>query len=233
MEDMEMNVNPEAAETEVAPEPKAKPKKSIGREIFEWAYSIVLAVLIAFLVKSFVFDMVRVDGESMETTLQDNDKLIMTKLGYEPEQGDIIVLDANYANRENYFDALAEAQGKEELSVLGKLKEGIDLPKNCKKLYYIKRIIATEGQTVEIYDGKVFVDGKELDEPYANGLTFPTDSQVEYPFTVSEDCVFVMGDNRGNSSDSRSSRVGEIQEDAILGKSQFRVMPLNKMGRTK
>ncbi len=234
MEEKDMNVENEAVETVSEKEAKSeKKKKSIGRELFEWAYSIVIAVLIAFLIKGFIFDIVKVDGESMEKTLQHNDRLIVTKLGYEPRQGDIVILDANYTNRENYFDALAQSQGADELSGFGKFKESMDLPDNCKKIYYVKRVIATEGQTVEIHDGKVFVDGKELDEPYANGLTFPTDAQVKYPFTVSEDCVFVMGDNRGNSTDSRSSRLGEVDEDALLGKSQLRVYPFNNMGRTK
>ncbi|MEE0410631.1 MAG: signal peptidase I, partial [Clostridia bacterium] len=71
-----------------------KKQKSVGREIFEWAYSIIIAVIIAFLIKSFLFDIVKVDGQSMFPTLHHNDRLIITKLGYEPEQGDIVILDA-------------------------------------------------------------------------------------------------------------------------------------------
>ncbi len=211
----------------------AKQKKSIGREIFEWAYSIVIAVIIAFLIKAFLFDIVKVDGQSMFPTLHHNDRLIVTKLGYEPKQGDIIILDANYKNREEYFDAIAQTEGKEELSSFEKFKESFSLTESTKKIYYVKRIIATEGQTVDILDGKVYVDGKELDEPYYDGETYITDTAVKYPFTVSEDCVFVMGDNRGNSSDSRSSRLGEVNEDAVIGKAQLRVYPFNSIGKTK
>lgn len=210
-----------------------KKQKSVGREIFEWAYSIIIAVIIAFLIKSFLFDIVKVDGQSMFPTLHHNDRLIITKLGYEPKQGDIIILDANYSNREAYFESLAKSEGTDEISGARKMKESFNLPEGCSKIYYVKRIIATEGQTVDIYDGKVFVDGKELDEPYFDGETFATDSQVKYPFTVSEGCVFVMGDNRGNSTDSRSSRLGEVNEKAILGKSQLRILPLNSIGMTK
>lgn len=211
----------------------AKENKSIGKEIFEWAYSIVIAIIIAFLIKGFLFDIVKVDGQSMFPTLDHNDRLIVTKLGYEPKQGDIIILDSNYSARETYFATLAQNEGIEELSAVQKIKEGFSLPDDLKKVYYVKRIIATEGQTVDIRDGKVFVDGVELVEEYFTGETYATDSAVKYPFTVSEDCVFVMGDNRGNSTDSRSSHLGEVQEDAILGKSQLRIYPFNSIGITE
>ncbi|MDO4618918.1 MAG: signal peptidase I [Clostridia bacterium] len=211
----------------------AKENKSIGREIFEWAYSIVIAVIIAFLIKGFLFDIVKVDGQSMMPTLHHNDRLIVTKLGYDPKQGDIVILDAHYNAREAYFDAVAKSEGKDDLSSFREVTEGFKLPDELKKVYYVKRIIATEGQTVDIKDGKVYVDGEELAEPYFDGQTFATDSMVHYPFTVSEDCVFVMGDNRGNSTDSRSSRLGEVDEDAIMGKSQIRIFPFNSIGTTK
>jgi signal peptidase I len=87
--------------------------KSIGKEIFEWIYSIVIAIIIAFLIKSFLFDIVKVDGKSMFPTLEHKDRLIVTKLGYDPKQGDIIILDSNYNNRNEYYAALAKAEGKD------------------------------------------------------------------------------------------------------------------------
>ncbi|MDD6563628.1 MAG: signal peptidase I [Clostridiales bacterium] len=227
----EKNTTTETTSTETKTEEKKN--KSIGRELFEWAYSIVIAIIIAFLIKGFLFDIVKVDGSSMKPTLLDGDRLIVTKLGYEPKQGDIIILDSNYSERKSYFEAVAANEGKDELSGIRKFTEGMHLPKSLKKIYYVKRVIATEGQTVDIRDGKVYVDGEELDEPYYSGQTFPTDAQVQYPFTVSEDCVFVMGDNRGNSTDSRSSRLGEVDEDAVLGKAQLRIFPFNSIGKTR
>lgn len=215
------------------PVTETKAKKSIGREIFEWAYSIVIAVIIAFLIKGFLFDIVRVDGPSMSPTLLNNDRLIISKLPYDPETGDIVILDSNYTKREEYYDTMAMTEGKDELGVFRKLFEGFRLPESLNKIYYVKRIIATEGQTVDLIDGAVYVDGKKLDEPYYDGETYPTDSSVIYPVTVSEGCVFVMGDNRGNSLDSRASRLGEVDEDAILGKSQLRIWPINTLGLTK
>ncbi len=229
-----MNEMPEINAEETVEDTKTKSTaKKIGREIFEWAYSIVIAIIIAFLIKGFLFDIVRVDGPSMSPTLMNNDRLIVTKLGYEPKAGDIIVLDSNYTDREEYYDALANSKGKDELNTFERFIESFRLPNNYKNVYYIKRIIATEGQTVDLRDGKVYVDGEELQEPYYSGETYPTDSMTEYPFTVSEGHVFAMGDNRGNSLDSRSSQLGEVDENAIFGKSQFRFWPFSTFGKTK
>lgn len=232
--DMNEEKNPEITEvtesvTENTPKSKAK---SIGREIFEWAYSIVIAVIIAFLIKGFLFDLVRVDGPSMSPTLMDNDRLIVTKLG-DAEVGDIVILDSNYELREAYYDTVAQNKGKDELNAFEKFIESFSLPQSLKKVYYVKRVIATEGQTVDLIDGEVYVDNKKLDEPYYEGKTYPTDSAVNYPFTVSEDSVFVMGDNRGNSLDSRATKLGDVDEDAIFGVSKFRIWPLNSLGTTK
>lgn len=208
-------------------------KKSIGKEIWEWVYTLGIAVIIALVIKGFFFDIVRVDGSSMHPTLVNNDRLIVTKLAYTPKQGDIIILDSAYKNREEYYDTLAEKKGEEKLSFLDKTVEWFKLPSSLKSKYYVKRVIALPGQTVDLVNGKVYVDGEMLDEPYYDGTTSSIDPKVEYPLTVSEDCVFVMGDNRNHSKDSRSSELGEVPFDAILGKSQIRIWPLNEIGLTK
>ncbi len=238
--DENTNINGEAekelkteAETPDKKDKSDKKKKSVGREIFEWVYSIVIAVVIAMLIKCFLFDVVKVDGQSMENTLFDRDRLIVTKLGYSPEQGDIVILDSNYTKREVYYDRMAEQEGKDELSGFEKFKTGFSLPSGYDKVYYVKRVIATEGQTVDIRDGKVFVDGAELSETYAKGTTYPIDATVEFPQTVAEGCVFVMGDNREHSSDSRVSTLGQVPEEAILGKSQLRIYPFGDIGITR
>lgn len=229
----EINNNEVNEETALTEEEPAPVKKSIGREIFEWVYSIVIAVVIAMLIKGFLFDVVKVDGLSMYPTLNDRDRLIVTKLGYTPKQGDIVILDSNYNKREAYFDRLAADKGKEELSGLEKLGQRFSLPQDVAKVYYVKRVIATEGQTVDLVDNKVYVDGVELDEPYYPGETYSIDPTVEYPVTVDEGCIFVMGDNRGHSLDSRSSQLGQVKVEAVLGHSQLRVFPFNSIGLTR
>ena len=189
---------------------KEDKKTSLAREIWEWVYTLAIAIVIAMLIKGFIFDIVRVDGSSMFPTLVDNDRLIVTKLGYTPKQGDIIILDSEYKNREEYFDRLAESKDKEELSSFEKFFAQSSMPSNLKKKYYVM-----------------------LDEPYYDGLTTSIDPTVEYPITVDDDCVFVMGDNRTRSKDSRSSELGQVPFKAILGKSQVRIWPLSDIGLTK
>lgn len=79
----------------------------------------------------------------------------------------------------------------------------------------------------------MLVDGKILEEPYISVETAITDHTISYPVTVDEDCVFVMGDNRNNSKDSRSSELGQVPIKAIMGKSQIRIFPFNSIGFTK
>ena len=219
--------------TETITEEKKDKKKSIGKEIWEWVYTLAIAIIVAMLIKGFLFDIVRVDGLSMFPTLMNNDRLIVTKLGYKPHQGDIIILDSEYKNREDYYHKLAVSEDKDELSFIDKLFASRNMPDNLKKKYYVKRIIAMPGQTIDLENGNVYVDGVQLDEPYYDGTTSSIDPTVEYPVTVEEGCVFVMGDNRNHSKDSRSSELGQVPYEAILGKSQLRLWPLTEIGRTK
>ena len=229
----EQSNRPDIAEEAEAEKKPDKKMNSVGKEIFEWFYTIAIALVIAFAIKAFLFDVVRVDGSSMFPTLENNDRLIVTKLGYEPKQGDIIILDSSYKNREEYYDKLAQYKNKEKLSAMDKFLNLKDLPKNLKKKYYVKRVIALPGQTVDLKDGKVYVDGELLDEPYYSGITQSIDATVEYPVTVEDDMVFVMGDNRPHSKDSRSSELGQVPYEAVLGKAQLRIWPLNDIGLTR
>lgn len=219
--------NAQASVTEEA----TKEAFNLKKEVFEWIYTIAVALIIAFLIKGFLFDVVRVDGPSMETTLFNNDRLIITKLGYKPQTQDIVILDSTYKNRENYYKILE--QSGEKFNPVTKFFNYFSLPTEYKKRYYVKRVIALPGQTVDIVNGKVLVDGEELSEPYYSGDTTITDPTVEYPVTVAEDCVFVMGDNRPHSKDSRSSDLGQVPIKALLGKAQVRIWPLNSIGLTR
>lgn len=206
--------------------PKKEEKKSIGREIFEWFYTIVIAVVIAFLIKGFLFDIVKVDGESMLPTLHDRDRLIISKLGYSPEQGDIIILDSNYTARGEYFEQLAD--NGQAPGFFQKLKTRYFGSSSYKEIYYVKRIVALPGQTVDVRDGKIYVDGAVYEDGYHQGETLKTDPSMVYPHTVGEQSVFVLGDNREHSKDSRI--IGDVPYDAILGKAQLRIWPLSDIG---
>ena len=95
---------------------------------------------------------------------------------------------------------------------------------------YIKRVIGLPGDTITIADGKVYVNGTELKEDYIQGQTFPYTAGSTYTYTVEECHIFVMGDNREHSSDSRHPLVGTIPLEAVWGEAGFRIWPLNEIG---
>jgi len=183
----------EVAET-AAPEPE---KNDIAGEMFDWAESLVTALLILTILFAFFVRLVGVAGESMENTLHNNEFLIVSDLFYEPEAGDIVVMTKKTFMEDSF----------------------------------VKRIIATEGQTVNIdYDkGVVYVDGTALDEPYTKTPTTRR-GDMQFPAVVPEGHIFVMGDNRNGSTDSRVSVCGMVDERMILGRVLFRVFPFNKIG---
>lgn len=166
-------------------------------EIYDWMQSLVFALIICIIVFVFIFRIVDVSGDSMNPTLLNGDKLVVSDVFYKPKQGDIVIF------RKDEYKAEA----------------------------LVKRVIATEGQTIEIdFDrGRVYVDGELLDEPY---IAEPTHNQLDFqgPQTVPEGCVFFMGDNRNASSDSRRAQIGMVDERLIVGKVLLRVFPLDSIG---
>lgn len=174
----------------------------------------IITTFIVMLVFTYIFRTTAVLGSSMSGTLNEGDRLIVTSWYGKPSQGDIVVINARRAVILDRDGNTVESGG------IGG--------------YIVKRIIATEGQSVDIdfERGTVSVDGEVLDEPYANGLTHRDDGAFtgSYPVTVPEGYVFVMGDNRTVSEDSRSYRLGFVSEDDIEGKVVFRFSPLKSFG---
>lgn len=173
--------------------------------LFDWAEELVLAVVVVVILFSFVFRVVTVNGNSMLPNYDPGDRLIVTDFHRDVVQGDVVVI----------VDAL-------------------DNP-------IIKRVIATEGQTVDIDNesGEVYVDGKLLDNTVygvENGITRtdynPIIETLNFPVTVDEGCVFVLGDNRIVSEDSRYTSIGMVDERKILGKAVLRIFPYNNIGPT-
>ena len=194
-----MNETPENQNTEQQPAEMPTPDKAKKREgdLFDWLQCIVTALVACVLIFVFIGRTIGVVGSSMVPTLEQGDRLIISKLFYTPQQGDIVVLQK---------DSFA------------------DYP-------LIKRVIATEGQTVDIdFDaGVVYVDGVALDEPYTAEPTVVREDFDE-PVTVPEGCIFVMGDNRNRSTDSRTDSIGCVDTRLIMGKALLRLTPLSKFG---
>lgn len=238
--DAEKNINEESINIELGGQVDASAEDSspvsengnekkefnLFREIKDWVVSILIAVVVVFCLKSFVFELVRVDGISMMPTLEHGQNLVLTKIGYKPERGDIIVLDANYKKRQYVAEAMS--------SDLEKFRLNYDYfyqkKKNLEPVRYIKRVIGLPGDKIFIdNNGSVFVNDELLEENYIQGTTQPLYMEHN-PYTVEDNRVFVMGDNREHSADSRSPMVGTIPYKAILGKASIRVFPLNKFG---
>lgn len=169
--------------------------KSTVKSLFDVFESVITALVAVVLLISFILRIVTVSGYSMEPTLDDGDRVLISHLFFEPKTGDVVVLDSD------------------------------EYPQTL-----IKRMIATEGQIVNIDSatGKVSVDGVELDEDYiAAAIDEDHMGDWDYPVTVPPGKVFVMGDNRNKSTDSRFITVGLIDERYVIGKVYLRLWPLN------
>jgi signal peptidase I len=158
------------------------------RALLDWAVVIIVALLVAFMVRTFVLAHFVVDGTSMFSTLHDDDRVFVNKLSYrlhDPNRGDVVVLH--------------QSAGASERDL-------------------IKRVIALPGETIEIRNCQVVIDGQNLEEPYLDPeVVTPGNCGGDLaPTNVPEDHVFVMGDNRGGSQDSRA--LGPIDEDDLVGR---------------
>ncbi len=167
-------------------------KKETGKEIKEWSRSILLAVVIAVIIRLFFLEVFLVEGSSMEPTLDHQERLIVNKVVYlvrEPEVGEIVVF--NYSPKRDF----------------------------------IKRIIAEEGDTVEIEDDSLYVNDTPVEEPYLDkGITISDFG----PVTIPEGYFFVLGDNRSNSMDSRDPSVGPVSQEDIKGRAELVFWPVNQ-----
>ncbi len=205
---------PEGEEQPTEPEKKAKKERTVGTRKIDTAFDFIelfiFTLVGVLIVTSFLFRHSVVSGDSMQNTLQNGDRLIISDLFYEPEYGDIVVVEDRTA--------------------------GMDTP-------IVKRVIATEGQTVRVERDGISVDGVKLAEEYVftDGFNYHydldpfafTDNEtlVEefgkyYEFVVPEDEIFVLGDHRNDSRDSRY--YGTVREDAVLGRLVLKFYPFDE-----
>lgn len=173
---------------------------SFKLDLYYWLQALVFALVFLILMSTLVGRLIGVKGSSMVPTLHEGDLLLLRSIGYTPEQGDVVVL------RKQTF--LAQP--------------------------VVKRVIAVGGQhvTVDYSDHCVYVDGVALDEPYINEtMNDPLSPSMNVlDVTVPEGSIYVMGDNRNNSSDSRHEMLGTVDTRYVLGKALWVIVPFNHFG---
>lgn len=182
----------------------AKPQKertTLGGELYTWLQSLTFALLLLVVVFTFFGRIIGVDGQSMVPTLQDRDMLLLQHAAYTPARGDVVVLHKDFAT---VTDPI------------------------------VKRVIAVGGQSVDIdYDrGEVYVDGEAIDQSYLGEPMVDTGNpyMMQTHWDVPEGSIFVMGDNRNNSSDSRDERLGVVDNRYVLGRVLCILFPFSHTG---
>jgi signal peptidase I len=204
---------------EPVPDPPDDPTERRGepsatRSIVEWVLVVAGAVAVALLVRVFAVQAFYIPSESMEPTLEVNDRVLVNRLSYklhDVNRGDVVVFEK---------PASLITPGPTEIKDL------------------IKRVVALPGESVVFQDGDVYIDGRPLDEPYLpagtttqpgpGGVTWDHRCTADDPCVVPEDTVWVMGDNRSNSEDSRW--IGPIDQDLIVGRAFVTVWPVDRVG---
>jgi signal peptidase I len=190
-------------------------RSSLLQVVRELVVLVVTALVIAVVVKSFIAQAFYIPSGSMLPQLQINDRVVVSKVSYrlhDPHRGDIVVFDAPVGGRKDSSPLPERALHSVVQSI------GLSAPSTDE---YIKRVVALPGERVEGHGGKVLVDGRELVEPYLPGGVVTSDFSA---VVVPPETLWVMGDNRGNSADSRV--FGPVPESTVVGRAFVRVWPV-------
>ena len=176
---------------------KEKSKPNIKKNLIAFGICVVIAIVIALIITNFVASHTKVVGNSMESTLENGDDIIVEKFSYitsDPERYDIIVF------------------------------------RESESVNYIKRVIALPGETIQITEGKIYINERAIFDAYGNAK-MEDGGIAEKPIKLGQDEYFVLGDNRNASKDSRDKAVGVIKRDQIIGKAWLRVLPFDNFGK--
>jgi len=188
------------------------------RELVSWIMTFTLALSIIFIINTQIFAMVQVEQQSMESTLFPGERLFVNRLGWQttgPRRGEIIIF-------------LPERE-------VGTFWEGVSLfiddyksifDRSLAPRRYVKRVVGLPGDEIDIRDGLVYLNGEVLIEDYVKGSTYTAD--YSFPMVVPDGFLFVLGDNREVSRDSRA--FGPIKQESVIGEAFFRMMPLKRAG---
>jgi signal peptidase I len=181
---------------------------AIAKQLWSWISSIAIAFVLVVFLGVFVFQSTKVLGHSMDPTLHDTQRVYVSKLSHtfssEPNYGDIVIIDSRVNQERTFTNDLLDSP---LLSLFTKADD---------KHIWIKRVIGKPGDELEFKNHKVIRNGQVLDEPYIEeAMTYTSDKK----WIVPAKHIFVMGDNRNNSMDSRV--IGYIPFDHVLGKKMF------------
>ena len=205
-------------------------KKAVAKEVFEWLYCIVIAIVLALLIRYFIGTPTAVKQSSMYPTLKQNQRLVLNRLYRTfhdtPQRGDIITFEAPSKSVATSVKATYDYEPKNAFEKFCYYVLEVN------KMSYIKRVIALPGEHVQIMDGKIYIDGNELQEDYLQeGVVTEAKSTYLTDFVVPEGYIFAVGDNREYSGDCRA--FGCIPIEKIEGKVWIRFWPLNLFGKVK
>ena len=210
----------------------------ILKEIIEWVLCLLVATIIALVIKYYIGTPTKVEGSSMEPTLYDSQRLWVNRWGRTtgklPERGDIVIVEAptqtRIIDKENVdmSNPIAKYENKSQ----GLWNKFLYNVLEVGKISYIKRVIALPGEHVQIKDGYVYINGERLQEDYLPaGIVTDTEKAIYDDFIVPENAIFAMGDNRPQSTDCRV--FGCIPLEKIESTLSFRFWPLNQFGKVE